>query len=88
MREWLGISTGGTNALLLIALLVGGDYHQGADKVGLRAGFAAVRHLLRNKQVITMPCSKVHSHSSSISSSVSYSNSKPVTRCAMKETAT
>ena len=57
VREWLGISAGGTNALLLIALLVGGDYHQGAEKVGLRSAFAAVRHLLRNKQVNVKACS-------------------------------
>lgn len=51
VKHWLGISAGGTNALLLIALLVGGDYHHGAEKVGMRSAFAAVKHLLRNKQV-------------------------------------
>lgn len=51
VRDWLGIKTGGTSALLLIALLAGGDYHQGAEKVGMRSAFLTVSYLLKGKEV-------------------------------------
>lgn len=51
IKDWLEIKSGGTVALLLIALLVGGDYHEGTEKVGLRSAFLTVQYLLQGKDV-------------------------------------
>lgn len=37
---------------MLIALLVGGDYHQGAERVGAKTALMAAKHLLKGKQVM------------------------------------
>jgi len=55
VRTWLGLEAGGGDALLMLAFLVGGDYHTGAEKVGLRSAFSAVQHLLKGQQARLSP---------------------------------
>ncbi len=51
VRTWLELEEGGGEALMVLAFLVGGDYHTGAERVGLRSAFAAVSHLLKGHKV-------------------------------------
>ena len=51
VRGWLHLRSGGSEALLLLALLVGGDYHEGGEKIGMKTAIATLRHLLKGRQV-------------------------------------
>lgn len=58
IRRWLGLSEGGETAMAALAFLVGGDYHEGADRVGLKTATASLRHLLQGQRVRHMRPSK------------------------------
>ena len=51
VRGWLHLRSGGSEALLLLALLVGGDYHAGGERIGMKTALASLRHLLKGHQV-------------------------------------
>ena len=51
VRGWLHLTSGGSEALLMLALLVGGDYHEGGDRIGMKTALASLRHLLEGHQV-------------------------------------
>ena len=51
VRTWLGLEEGGGEALRVLAFLVGGDYHTGAERGGSRSALAAIMHLLKGHKV-------------------------------------
>ncbi len=56
VQKLLGIQQGGSEALVGLALLTGGDYHMsGAVDVGPASAVTALRHLLADHEVLSPP---------------------------------
>lgn len=51
VRRWLGLESGGSIAIMTLAFLVGGDYHSGGERVGLKTAMSCLRYLLRGHRV-------------------------------------
>lgn len=49
VRHWLDLEEGGSRALLLLALMVGGDYDTGTEKVGPTKALQFIGHALMGK---------------------------------------
>lgn len=64
IRGWLGLEQGGSAAMLALAFLVGGDYHQGGEHVGLKSAAACLRFLLKGQTVIASRAFRIFLHKS------------------------
>lgn len=48
-RAWLGLRHGGSQAFILLCLMVGGDYNDGVDRIGPTSALQFIRHLLEGQ---------------------------------------
>ena len=46
IRRWLELKEGGSQALLLLALMVGGDYSTGTDRIGPQTAIKFIKYAL------------------------------------------